>query len=144
MPNVERQDDDALSASVLERGATDARGVSFTVTPAQLAFLGLPGDIHVASILPGHVRGNHYHALRRELILVIHEDRWSLRSDTGAGTRVRSRAFTGSGVVAVTVPQMAAHAIRNDGERILWLLAASDGPYEPTAPDAHSRVLFEP
>jgi hypothetical protein len=143
MAKMQQADEGAVSASVLERGAADARGSSFTLAPAQLAFLGSPGDIHVASILPGHVRGNHYHALRRELILVIHEDRWSLRSDTGADTRVSSRAFTGSGVVAVTVPQMAAHAIRNDGERVLWLLAASDGPYDLAAPDAHPRVLFE-
>jgi dTDP-4-dehydrorhamnose 3,5-epimerase-like enzyme len=136
--------DTAVTATVLGRGAADARGASFVVAAEQLEFLGAPGDIHVASLLPGHIRGNHFHELRNELIIVIHEDRWSLRSDRGAGTKIASRAFTGAGVVAITVPKGSAHAIRNDGERAIWLLAASDGPYDAGAPDAHPRVLIDP
>ena len=136
-----------VTAVTLERGTPDERGASFTLAAEQLDLLtrlGAPKDLHVASILPGHVRGNHYHALRGEAIVVIHEDRWSLRYDAGDGTKVTSRAFTGAGVVAITVPPLAAHAIRNDGERPLWLLAWSDGPYDNALPDAHRRVLIEP
>ncbi|HEY1835028.1 MAG TPA: hypothetical protein VGG08_11360 [Solirubrobacteraceae bacterium] len=134
-----------VTAVSLERGAPDERGASFTLAGEHLellARLGATRDLHVASILPGHVRGNHYHALRGETIVVIHEDRWSLRYDAGSDTKVTSRAFTGAGVVAISVPQMAAHAIRNDGERPLWLLAWSDGPYDETLPDAHPRALI--
>jgi dTDP-4-dehydrorhamnose 3,5-epimerase-like enzyme len=136
----------SVTAVSLQRGAADERGTSFTLAAehlSMLAQLGATKDIHVASILPGHVRGNHYHATRSELILVIHEDRWSLRYDAGEATKVSGRAFTGAGVVAVSVPPLAAHALRNDGERILWLLAASDGPYDAADPDAHRRVLID-
>ena len=133
-----------VTAVVLEPGAPDARGVSFSLGAEQLEFLGRPRDVHVASILPGHVRGEHFHAERRELIVVIHEDDFSLHWDDGADGERHSRRFTGAGVVVVSIPPMAAHAVRNDGLRPLWLLAASDGPYDPQRPDAHARTVSEP
>ncbi len=39
----------------------DVRGFSFTAPPAALNFLGRIADMHLASTLPGAVRGNHYH-----------------------------------------------------------------------------------
>lgn len=126
---------------VLEDHGGDERGASFSLAQSHLEFLGAPKDMHVASILPGYTRGNHYHAARREIIVVIHRDRWSLHWDRGAGTEVSSRAFAGEGVVAIAVPQNSAHAIHNDGAEPLWLVAATDGIYDPDAPDAHRRVV---
>jgi uncharacterized cupin superfamily protein len=133
----------SVHATVLAQGAPDARGASFALAAEQLGFLGPLRDVHVASILPGHVRGQHYHAERRELIVVIHEDDFSLHWDEGAGTAARERAFAGAGVVAITVEPHAAHALRNDGTRTLWLLAASDAPYDPRRPDAHPRSVLD-
>lgn len=118
---------------------SDARGSSFSIPPGQLEFLGGACDMHVASIRPGHVRGNHFHAERRELIVVVHEDRWSLHWDRGPDTEVRSQAFSGAGAVAITVPPRAAHAIRNDGEELLWLVATTDAVFDPANPDSHPR-----
>lgn len=134
-------DAEAVTGTVLAQAAPDPRGASFSLSPAQLDFVGVPRDMHVASVLPGHVRGDHYHAERRELIVVIHEDDFSLHWDEGPATEARSRTFAGAGVVAITVMPLAAHAIRNDGTRILWLLAASDGPYDLRKPDAHRRPV---
>jgi oxalate decarboxylase/phosphoglucose isomerase-like protein (cupin superfamily) len=129
---------------VLEDRGGDERGASFSLSQSYLEFLGAPKDMHIASILPGHIRGNHYHAARREIIVVIHGDRWSLHWDRGANTEVSTRAFTGEGVVAIAVPQNSAHAIRNDGEKPLWLVAATDGIYDPDAPDAYRRIVSQP
>jgi dTDP-4-dehydrorhamnose 3,5-epimerase-like enzyme len=131
----------SVEATVLARSAPDPRGASFTLAPDQLSFLGEPRDAHVASILPGHVRGEHYHAERRELILVIHEDEFSLHWDEGPGTEARHRMFAGAGAVAIAIEPGAAHALRNDGARTLWLLAASDLPYDPERPDAYRRTV---
>jgi len=124
-------DAEAVTATVLAQAAPDPRGASFSLQPAQLDFLGTARDIHVASVLPGHVRGEHYHAERRELIVVIHEDDFSLHWDDGPATEVSRRTFAGAGVVAITVMPLAAHAIRN----------ASDGPYDERRPDAHRRPV---
>jgi len=97
--------------------------------------------MHIACILPGHTRGNHYHVLRVELIVVVHFDRFSMYWDCGADTEPSSRSFEGEGAVAIAIPKHSSHAIVNDGDEPLWLAATSDGPYNPDAPDAHRRVV---
>lgn len=119
----------------------DDRGASFSVAYEYLSFLGEPKDLHVASIRPGCVRGNHYHVERREVIVVIHTDSWSLHWDGGEGSPTSSRRFDGAGVVALAVPPHSAHALRNDGDDALWVLAATDGHYDPDRPDAYRRVV---
>lgn len=130
------------SLSVVElHDSGDTRGSSFNI-PAE-AFGGqFPvEDMHVATIEPGAVRGNHYHAVRRELLVIMAADRWSLYWDEGAGTPVQQRSFHGPGTVLVTVPTCMAHAIRNDGTIPLTMLGVTDGPYDAGNPDAYSRVL---
>lgn len=69
-------------------------------------------------------------------------DRWSLHWDAGAETEPSSRSFQKAGALAITIPPHAAHAIRNDGTTTLWLMAATDGPYDPANPDAYRRVVI--
>lgn len=126
---------------VLSDVGGDERGASFSVSRDYLEFVGQPEDMHVASILPGHTRGNHYHVERREVIVVIHSDRWSLSWDSGEGTRPSSRAFEGQGVVVTAMPPDSAHAITNTGDAPLWLLAMTDGAYDPAHPDAYRRIV---
>lgn len=131
-----------LSLSVIELPDTgDARGSSFGI-PAELLKDPFPvADIHVAAIEPGAVRGNHYHAVRREILIVMADDRWSLHWDDGDGTEVRRRDFTGPGTVAITIPLGASHAIRNDGSATLRMMGLTDGPYDPERPDAYRRMV---
>lgn len=56
----------------------DARGFSFTIPVEALEFVGRMADVHLASTKPGGVRGNHYHLLRREAIVVLPGATWSL------------------------------------------------------------------
>lgn len=132
---------EAPVVTVLDDRSDDDRGASFTVAVDHLEFLGAPKDMHVACVRPGKVRGNHFHAERRELIVVIHSDAWSLHWDSGPDTEPDGRSFSGTGAVAVAVPPNAAHAIRNDGDADLWLVASSDGPWHPDRPDAYPRAL---
>jgi hypothetical protein len=85
--------------------------------------------------------GNHYHALRREVLVVMAVDRWSLHWDEGADTPVRRHEFTGPGAVFVTVPSGMSHAIRNDGAVSMQIIGLSDGPYDATRPDAYPRTV---
>jgi len=119
----------------------DTRGGSFILPDEWLTILPAVQDIHITTLRPGHVRGNHYHAHRRELIIVVHADRWSLHWDSGANTRVVSQGFEGSGAVSIAVLPNMSHAIRNDGSLDLQLMALSDVAYTSTNPDTHSRAV---
>jgi dTDP-4-dehydrorhamnose 3,5-epimerase-like enzyme len=119
----------------------DDRGSSFTPPYRWLEFLKGLEDLHIAAIRPGHIRGNHFHIVRRELIVVVHGDRWSFHWDAGDATETRRRQFEGSGAVLVSVPPLSSHAVQNDGDSDLLLIAASDERYSPNNPDVVRRVV---
>jgi dTDP-4-dehydrorhamnose 3,5-epimerase-like enzyme len=109
----------------------DARGLSFTAPPEALAFVGRMSDLHLASTKPGAVRGNHYHLLRREALVVMPGAKWSLHWDDGQDSPAQHREFNGRSAVLVLISPGASHAVRNDGdgEDELWLIAISSEPY---------------
>jgi dTDP-4-dehydrorhamnose 3,5-epimerase-like enzyme len=109
----------------------DARGFSFTAPREALDFVGRIADIHLASTAPGAVRGNHYHLRRREAIVVPPGSSWSLHWDEGEGTTAQHRQFDGGSAVLVLVSPGGSHAVRNDGDASLWLVACSSEPYDP-------------
>lgn len=119
----------------------DERGSSFSVSAELFAGPFPVADMHVATIEPGAIRGNHYHVLRREVLVVMAVDRWSLHWDEGGDTPVRRHEFTGPGVVLVTVPSSMSHAIRNEGAVPMQIIGLSDGPYDATRPDAYPRTV---
>jgi len=118
----------------------DARGLSFTAPPEALAFVGRMSDVHAASIKPGAVRGNHYHLRRREAIVVLPGANWSLHWDEGEGATPQQRQFEGSSAVIVLVSPGQSHAVRNDGDCDLWLVAISSEAYDPAESVARKVV----
>lgn len=109
----------------------DARGFSFSAPAAALAFVGCMADVHLASIKPGAVRGNHYHLRRREAIVVLPGARWSFHWDEGEGSAAQLRQFESDCAVLVLVSPDASHAVRNDGVSELSLVAISSETYDP-------------
>jgi oxalate decarboxylase/phosphoglucose isomerase-like protein (cupin superfamily) len=118
----------------------DARGLSFTAPAEALAFVGRMADVHVASTGPGAVRGNHYHLRRREAIVVLPGAKWSLHWDEGEASAAEHRSFDGASAVMVLVSPGASHAVRNEGESTLWLVAISSVPYDPAESVARKVV----
>jgi len=109
----------------------DVRGFSFTAPAAGLAFVGRMSDVHLASTKPGAVRGNHYHLRRREAIVVLPGTKWSLHWDEDENAAAQHRSFDGSSAVLVLVSPGASHAVRNDGDSLMWLVAISSETYDP-------------
>jgi dTDP-4-dehydrorhamnose 3,5-epimerase-like enzyme len=124
----------------------DARGFSFTAPAEALAFVGRMADVHFSSAEPGAVRGNHYHLRRRTAIVVLPGAKWSLHWDQGeaapaAETPVaQHREFDGARAVLVLVSPGASHAVRNDGESTMWLVAISSESYDPAESVARKVV----
>ena len=118
----------------------DARGLSFTAPTDALSFVGRMSDVHLASTKPGAVRGNHYHLRRREAIVVMPGTKWSLHWDEGENSQPQHRDFDGSKAVLVLVSPGQSHAVRNDGDREMWLVAISSETYDP-AESVTRRVL---
>ncbi|HUO17506.1 MAG TPA: hypothetical protein VMX38_21165 [Verrucomicrobiae bacterium] len=118
----------------------DTRGLSFTAPSEALAFVGRMADVHLASTKPGAVRGNHYHLRRREAIVVLPGTKWSLHWDDGESTLPQHRSFDGASAIMVLISPGASHAVRNDGETILWLFAISSESYDP-AESVTRRVI---
>jgi dTDP-4-dehydrorhamnose 3,5-epimerase-like enzyme len=106
--------------------SSDERGASFSLCGEVLDTVPKVRDVHIASVRPGAIRGNHYHSVKTEVITVVYADAWSFYWDTGDGTEVERRQFSGSGAVAITVPLAWSHAVKNEGPSDLWLFNASD------------------
>jgi len=109
----------------------DDRGLSFTAPADALAFVGRMADVHLASTMPGAVRGNHYHLRRREAILVLPGAKWSLHWDEGDTETAQHQEFSGESAVMVLVLPGASHAVRNDSADLLWMVAISSEAYDP-------------
>jgi dTDP-4-dehydrorhamnose 3,5-epimerase-like enzyme len=121
----------------------DRRGFSYTLPDHQLSFLGPVKDVHFSMTLPGHIRGNHFHRIRKEVLVVRYEDAWTLAWDRGEGTVPQTRKFEGAGTVAVEIEPLAAHAVRNDGRAPLLIFAMNNGLYNPASPDAYGRIVLD-
>jgi dTDP-4-dehydrorhamnose 3,5-epimerase-like enzyme len=118
----------------------DERGLGVSVLTAPLKWVQPVQDLHIASIRPGMVRGNHFHTSKHEAIAVAATGAWSLHWDTGVGTEPAQRMFTGDQAVLVEVPPRWAHAVRNEGDADLWIVAISDRPYEAAETVARKLV----
>jgi len=124
--------------------SSDERGVSFSLLSEVLDMIPKVQDVHIASVRPGAIRGNHYHSVKTEVLTVAYVDAWSFYWDTGEGTEAQRRQFVGTGAVAVIVPLAWSHAVKNEGASDLWLFNASDVAFsrEPGAvSDSHTRKV---
>jgi dTDP-4-dehydrorhamnose 3,5-epimerase-like enzyme len=122
----------------------DKRGFSYSLEEQQFSFLGVVEDVHFSMTAPGHMRGNHFHRVRKEVLVVRFEDAWTFAWDLGEGTVPEMRKFDGSGTVIVEIEPLASHAVRNDGQKPLLIFAMTNGLYNPASPDSYARIVLDP
>lgn len=126
--------------SLDDRG--DRRGSSYSLEEQQLEFLGSVKDVHLSMTLPGCTRGNHVHRVRKEVLVVRYEDAWTFAWGRNDGTGTKVRKFEGVGTAVVEIEPLTSHAVRNDGQRPLWIFAMTNGLYDPANPDADARKVL--
>jgi dTDP-4-dehydrorhamnose 3,5-epimerase-like enzyme len=123
----------------------DKRGFSFTIDKSHLNWLRTMPCLHVVSIRPGFVRGNHYHLERHEVLFVSATSRWVAAWSIPGTSEVTSRSFEAQdNIVAIEVPPGLTHAVRNEGSEDLTIIAFSDVEFDPANPDAVREVILEP
>lgn len=119
----------------------DVRGSSFVMPDTMQALGTSVKDLHVMTLRPSHVRGNHFHSEKHERLLVVFNDKWSLHWDTGPETETKHRVFQGAGAVLLKVDPFASHAIKNDGDVDLVIIGWSDCTFDPDKPDLTRRIV---
>ena len=105
----------------------------------------LPADlqeVHCTTLVPGMVRGNHYHKARIEFILLYFWDNCQIAWDEGEGTPVQVAEFSGDGVIAIEVEPLHSHAVKNTGAEEMVIVALSDFLYSVENPDTFPRPLL--
>jgi dTDP-4-dehydrorhamnose 3,5-epimerase-like enzyme len=133
--------DEPLVHIMAVRDAGDQRGSSFSLPDAWNRFLSSLADMHVTTIRPTHIRGNHYHARHREILVVLYEDNWTFYWDSGAGSEVNQRIFQGKGAAMIEILPSASHAVVNTGKHNLTVAGMSDAKYDADHPDSYPRPV---
>jgi mannose-6-phosphate isomerase-like protein (cupin superfamily) len=87
--------------------------------------------VHVVAILPGQMRGNHYHRDTNELLFVFSGSGDLVWKEAG---RLCTHRIDGGNTV-ITIPAGVSHAFRNTGETPVYLVALRDGAFDPKNPD---------
>jgi len=122
----------------------DTRGDLYNIPDADLQFLEQIQNIHFGKIHPNFVRGNHYHRQTKEILIVSYSDVWTLAWAKKDTAQISTKEFTGSGAVLIKINAGVAHALKNNGDGDLALIALSNKGFSKENKDAFTRFLIEP
>lgn len=116
----------------------DARG--WVVNPIPPPYAARPfGHLHLASMAPGAVRGNHRHRRLNELIFVWGgRSAWRVEGPDGGEEFELSAAE----LTVVEIPAGLGHAVRNIDDHLIYLLSYYDQPYDAAHPDVEPCHLL--
>lgn len=111
---------------------TDERG--WGVNPLQALNItgGIPGNLHIVSLKPGAVRGNHYHSNATEWILVFGGN-VSIVWRSGQTNAVTQISAGKSKPALFEIPADIEHAVYNDSGDIVYLAVFYDALQPDTA-----------
>lgn len=120
------------------RCALDERGSVFE--PLDAVGLSSQRNVHVVLTAPGHVRGNHFHRLGREVSTVVGPARVSYRED-GQLTAVEVPAGE---AWRFEFPPGVVHAFENTGTAPMLIVSFNTVPHDPAQPDTVREVIVPP
>jgi len=114
----------------------DQRGLVFEpVGPEQLQG---QRNVHVVLTEPGQVRGNHYHRLGTEVLVVMGPAlvRWKEDGE------LRDHEVPSGAVHRFLLPPLTPHAIKNTGNAPILMLGFNTVGHDPDQPDTCREVLI--
>ena len=120
----------------------DQRGRSIAVPDQAFEFLSGVAETHMAELLSGAVRGNHWHDNRNEVMVVRADNKWQLAWAADKDSPVQTKCFEAGQFVAILIPRLTCHAIKNVGAKPIWVSAIADGKYDGVTPDTYPIELL--
>jgi len=112
----------------------DARGWNTHPLDESDLSAGRFANVHIVSMNPGAIRGNHKHIIQTEQVLIIGGPVLFIAVDTETGERFE-RVFQPSEQLRIAAAPGVAHAFKNIGDGVAYLLCASDLAFDPANPD---------
>ena len=97
------------------------------------------GHVHIGSMAPGAVRGNHVHPDAAEYVLVWGGEAEVTWEHPEGG--LASEKVSGDELVVFEIPAGVAHAVTNTGDREVYLIAYYFGSKEEEWPDTDRKEL---
>jgi dTDP-4-dehydrorhamnose 3,5-epimerase-like enzyme len=120
----------------------DTRGALYNISDDELKFLDKIQNIHFGKIRPNSVRGNHYHRQSKEMLIISYSDVWTLAWAEKDSAQIFTKEFAGSGAVMIKINDGIVHALKNNGDKDLELIALSNIRFSKKNTDAFSRILI--
>lgn len=121
----------------------DIRGALFNVSEVDMVFLDTIENIHFGKIRPNSIRGNHFHDQRKEILIVVYLDRWTLAWAQKDSSETTEKIFKESGAVLIKINSEVAHTVKNDGKKDLDIISLSNRMFSKANPDTFSKILME-
>ncbi|MDP3940677.1 MAG: WxcM-like domain-containing protein [bacterium] len=94
------------------------------------------GQLIVTTALPGKIKGNHYHLRKREWYCVIKGSGLLTITDRKSG-ETKTLKMSDEEFLLVEIPKNYLHSIKNIGTDMMYLIAYTDEPFNPTDEDTY-------
>ncbi|MBU1043363.1 MAG: hypothetical protein KJ915_03070 [Candidatus Omnitrophica bacterium] len=121
---------------------SDDRGVSFSLPLQIFDFMKKIKEIHMATILPGAVRGNHFHEKRKEVIMVLYSDAWIFGYQDKKAEQPTFQHFEGEAGIVIKIKPGIAHALKNTGNKPLLIACFSNSANDPKNSDINEKIVL--
>lgn len=115
---------------------TDERGMVFN--PLETCDLENQQNLHVVTSRPWVIRGNHYHRIGTETLIIMGPALVRIREND----HLRDIAIPDRSVYRLVIPPGVSHAVRHTGSENGLLLAFNTIAYDPENPDTVRDVLL--
>ena len=99
-------------------------------------------NIHIVSLEPGKVRGNHYHEYQIEYICVL-AGRVRFIAIDGESGEMLDEILDGSRAPVAEIPARVTHALKNVGNETSYLLCCSDVAHVPDSDETVKDIILE-
>lgn len=107
---------------------------------APLFDLGETGEVMYSSILPGCLRGNHYHKVKTEYLCVV-AGRAKVRMRQVETDEKKEFEVTGDKLENIEVLPFWTHSLENIGEEEMRYIEYANRPFNPVTPDSFSEEV---
>jgi len=97
-------------------------------------------QIYIATIKPKQVRGNHYHLKRTEWFFIANGKAEISLQDIKTKAKTCLKISSKKPKVIIIFPKIA-HAVKNTGKEIVYLISAQSDIYNPKNPDTYEYLI---